>query len=130
MATNAIVAIKSGDTYRGAMVWYDAFPMTLGKRLKTSFKTADEARELVDVGDINAILTVQELKLEKPSEYAQIFKLKNRKNIYIRQATDRPLLAPKDYASLDELKQEGVNYIYVFDPDTSKWGKVNPQLKK
>lgn len=123
MSTRAIIAIKEkDDTFTGAWVWFDAFPFTLGRKLKT-FKNEEDVRELISAGDLNCIISSQEIKVEKPSQFSQILplKLSGKRKVYIRQATDRELFPPKRYETIEKMRGQDINYVYVFDPSNCRW---------
>ena len=105
MSTNALVAVKEGDSNTGIYVHWDGYPEALGKTLIEHYNTEVKVRGLISKGDALTIAsTIPE------SEF------------YIDRGGDWKGIKPRTFANvMDKIKNATYEYVYIFYPSVMKW---------
>lgn len=89
MSTRAILAYPYRDGYKGAWVWSDGMPSSMKPILKLSADSAKKAKFLVQLGNISALLTKQDLALlakgfpDTQWVHCKVFKSKEALNMFL-----------------------------------------------
>ena len=132
MSTRALIAMPYKQGFMACWNWYDAYPSDMGARLRTSFKTVDSVKQLIQQGMIGRVYTTAEilslfgetaLKTGSTASGDSFFvklDIPKSKGLYVSRAA-RYDNKPKFYRSIKDMLQEDINYVYVFDPEKLKW---------
>ena len=124
MSTRAIVGYKKANgEIVGVLVWCDAFPDNLGRKLRSNFKTFSDIEQLIAVGEMESICSEAEKQhLEElfPDQMKRTKWIKH-KNIYMHQLPHHLNRGPETYKDLNEARDQDINYVYLFNKKTNKW---------
>lgn len=125
MSTSALIGIKKdADKFRAIYCHWDGYPEYVGTILYNHYKTKTKVLDLLALGDISQL---GERVKPKPADLF-VHSFNNPvKYVTLAYARDRGEAKKSSSTfSLSQIKTQGLqkifaDYVYLFDPETSKW---------
>ena len=132
MGTRAIIATSTARGYKTAWCWLDGFPDILGRKLRTKFNTTELANELINYHSFESLMSPNECKAfvswrEKAGvscDDDSFIELSNGCILHMYPHHGKIVAGNGKYGffkNIEEMLEQDINYVYVFDPERKKW---------
>ena len=125
MSTRAIIALPAKDGYETAWCWNNGGPSNLGRELRRYFKSEELVRKLIGEHSFSTVLGpygLADIMSKFQEDDDKIICLPNARFV-LKHGCQGGVVAGKapdgHFGSIEEMLQEDLNYIYVFE--NGKW---------
>ena len=133
MSTRAIFAKSLADgTFIGGWQWNDGGSYTASE-LNKKLSSEEAVDKLIALGQWNVIYTKKELECHKKwcetnrnIDFTSVYTVTQIGKYYVLQdvrVATRPLPHTENYKSLEEMLEQDINFVYVFQPESKMWEK-------
>jgi len=123
MSTRAIIALPCKEGYETCWNWNDGGPDNLGRELRRYFRSLEEVRSLLQTKSFSIICGPNTI-----NDYLQngdtAVVLPNLRYLLVHPYQGGVVAGRGKRAifkSIQEMLDQDINYVYVFDPETNKW---------